>query len=163
MLPLGVLVWWSVQADPITGRAEIAWDAALHSAATAGFAAVVAVAVVLPAAMLAWRYPSRLSRALELGTLSPSALPGIAVALALVFFGARGRRSSTRASALLLFAYVIRFLPYALASTRASLDAVSPRLEEAARSLGRKPLRRRPRWCSRSRGPGSSRAARSSS
>jgi iron(III) transport system permease protein len=32
-------------------------------------------------------------------------------------------------------------MPYALASTRASLDAVNPRLEEAARSLGRTPLR----------------------
>jgi iron(III) transport system permease protein len=31
-------------------------------------------------------------------------------------------------------------MPYALASTRASLDAVSPRLEEAARSLGRRQL-----------------------
>jgi iron(III) transport system permease protein len=30
-------------------------------------------------------------------------------------------------------------MPYALASTRASLDSVSPRFEEAARSLGRRP------------------------
>ena len=33
-------------------------------------------------------------------------------------------------------------MPYGLASTRASLDAVSPRLEEAARSLGRQAARR---------------------
>ena len=140
VLPLGVLVWWSVQADPITGRAGVAWDAALHSAATAGVAALVAVAVVLPVAVLAWRYPSRVSRTLERVTLSPSALPGIAVALALVFFGARLGGVVYQSLGLLLFAYVLRFMPYALASTRASLDAVSPRLEEAARSLGRKPL-----------------------
>jgi iron(III) transport system permease protein len=140
VLPLGVLVWWSVSADPITGRAGVAWDAALNSAFTAGIAAVVAVVVVLPAAVLAWRYPSRLARVLERLTLSPSALPGIAVALALVFFGARVGGFVYQSLALLLFAYVLRFMPYALASTRASLDAVSPRLEEAARSLGRKPL-----------------------
>jgi iron(III) transport system permease protein len=139
VLPLGVLVWWSVSADPVSGRAGVAWDAALNSAFTAGIAAAVAVVVVLPAAVLAWRYPSRLARALERLTLSPSALPGIAVALALVFFGARVG-FVYQSLGLLLFAYVLRFMPYALASTRASLDAVSPRLEEAARSLGRKPL-----------------------
>ena len=140
VLPLGVLVWWSVTADPVSGRAGVAWDSALNSALTAGIAAVVAVAVVLPAAVLAWRYPSRLARTLERLTLSPSALPGIAVALALVFFGARVGGFLYQSLGLLLFAYVLRFMPYSLASTRASLDSVSPRLEEAARSLGRKPL-----------------------
>ena len=140
VLPLGVLVWWSVRADPIAGRAYIAWDAALNSALTAGIAAVVAVVAVVPVALLAWRYPSPLARTLERLALSPSALPGIAVALALVFLGARAGGFVYQSLALLLFAYLVRFLPYALASTRASLDAVSPRLEEAARSLGRKPV-----------------------
>jgi iron(III) transport system permease protein len=140
VLPLGVLVWWSVEADPITGRAGVAWDAALNSALTAGIAAAIGALVVLPAAVLAWRFPSTISRFLERLTLSPSALPGIAVALALVFFGARAGGVVYQSLGLLIFAYVLRFMPYALASTRASLDAVSPRLEEAARGLGRKPL-----------------------
>jgi iron(III) transport system permease protein len=103
-------------------------------------AAVAAALVVLPAALLAWRYPSPVSRWLERLTLLPSALPGIAVALALVFVGARLGSPLYQSIALLLVAYVIRFMPYGLASTRASLDTVSPRLEEAARSLGRRPL-----------------------
>ncbi|HSI96918.1 MAG TPA: iron ABC transporter permease [Gaiellaceae bacterium] len=140
VLPLSVLGWWSVTADPITGRAGVAWDAALHSAATAGAAAALATVVVLPAAVLAWRYPSHLSRLIERATLSPSALPGIAVALALVFFGSRVGGLLYQSIALLVAAYVLRFMPYALASTHASLDAVSPRLEEAARSLARRPL-----------------------
>jgi iron(III) transport system permease protein len=140
VLPLGVLAWWSIEADPITGRGGIDWDAALNSAYAAGAAAAVGVLVVLPVAIFAWRYPSRLSRSLERLTLFPSALPGIAVALALVFFGVRAGDLLYQSFALLLFAYVLRFMPYALASTRASLDAVSPRLEEAARSLGRRPL-----------------------
>ncbi len=39
--------------------------------------------------------------------------------------------------ALLVIAYVIRFLPEALAAIRSSLLAIAPSLEEAARSLGR--------------------------
>jgi iron(III) transport system permease protein len=139
VLPLAVLVWWSVQADPISGRAAVAWDAALNSTVTAGAAAAVAVVLVLPVALLVWRYPSRLARALERLTLFPSALPGITVGLALVFFSARVG-FVYQSVAVLLLAYLVRFMPYALASTRASLDSVSPRLEEAARSLGRRPL-----------------------
>jgi iron(III) transport system permease protein len=140
VLPLGVLVWWSVRADPITGRTGVAWGAALNSAGAAGIAALVAGVVVLPAAVLAWRYPSRLVRILERLTLFPTALPGIAVALALIFFGVRIGGFLYQSLGLLLLAYVIRFMPYSLASTRAALDSVSPRLEEAARSLGRGPL-----------------------
>ena len=140
VLPVGVLAWWSFSADPISGRAEVAWSAALGSAGTAVAAAVVAAVVVLPAALLAWRYPSPLTRWLERLTLLPSALPGIAVALALVFVGARMGAPVYGSLGLLVAAYVIRFMPYGLASTRASLDSVSPRLEEAARSLGRRPV-----------------------
>jgi iron(III) transport system permease protein len=139
VLPLAVLVWWSVKADPVGGRADVAWNAAVNSATVAGIAAAVAALVVVPVAVLAWRYPSRGSRALERLTLFPSAIPGIAVALALVFFGARLGGLVYQSFALLLLAYVIRFMPYSLASTRASLDSISPRLEEAATSLGRTP------------------------
>ena len=140
VLPVGVLAWWSATADPITGRAEIAWSAAASSAWIATATALVAALVVLPAALLAWRYPSPISRWLERLTLLPSALPGIAVALALVFVGARIGSPLYQSIGLLLVAYVIRFMPYGLASTRASLEAVNPRLEEAARSLGRTSL-----------------------
>ena len=140
VLPVGVLAWWSFSADPITGRAGVDWSAAVGSASMATATALVAAIVVLPAAVLAWRYPSALSRWLERLTLLPSALPGIAVALALVFVGARIGAPVYQSLGLLLVAYVIRFMPYGLASTRASLDAVSPRLEEAARSLGRRPV-----------------------
>jgi iron(III) transport system permease protein len=140
VLPVGVLAWWSFTADPIAGRAAIAWSAAANSACAATATAAVAALVVLPSAFLAWRYPSPLSRWLERLTLLPGALPGIAVALALVFVGARLGAPVYQSLGLLLIAYVIRFMPYGLASTRASLDAVSPRLEEAARSLGRSRL-----------------------
>ena len=32
VLPVGVLVWWTVSADPVTGRAGIVWSAAWSSA-----------------------------------------------------------------------------------------------------------------------------------
>jgi iron(III) transport system permease protein len=69
------------------------------------------------------------------------ALPGIVIALALVFFGANYAQALYQTLALLVLAYVIRFLPEAVGSVRTGLLQVSPRLEEAARSLGSGPLR----------------------
>ncbi len=106
VLPLGVLVWWSARADPIAGRARRRLGGraqlGIHRRHHGGASAAV---VVLPVAVLAWRYPSRVSRALERLALSPSALPGIAVALALVFFGVRAG-FLYQSLGLLLFAYL---------------------------------------------------------
>lgn len=136
ILPLGVLLWWSFTG---VGRSDLPWDAALNTVVVAAIAAAGAALAVLPVAVLAWRYPSRLAHLLERLTLLPTALPGIAVALALVFFGTRAGGLLYQSIALLLLAYLVRFMPYALVATRASLDVVNPRLEEAARSLGRRP------------------------
>ena len=95
----------------------------------------------MPVALLVWRHPSRRSRFLERVAYIPNAVPGIAVALALVFFGARYGGVLYQSLALLIFAYVVRFLPQALATTRSALDLVDPRVEEASRSLGRGPAR----------------------
>ncbi|MFN0155774.1 MAG: ABC transporter permease [Gaiella sp.] len=135
VLPLGVLLWWSFTG---AGRRGIPWDSALNTLGVSAVAAACAAVAVLPAAVLAWRFPSRPARLLERLTLLPTALPGIAVALALVFFGARAGGFLYQSIGLLVLAYLVRFMPYALASTRASLDTVNPRLEEAARSLGRR-------------------------
>ena len=41
---------------------------------------------------------------------------------------------------MLVFAFLVLFLPLAIGASRASLQQVSPNVEEAARSLGRSPL-----------------------
>ncbi|MEX2081541.1 MAG: ABC transporter permease subunit, partial [Dehalococcoidia bacterium] len=66
------------------------------------------------------------------------ALPGIVVALALVFFAIRYTPSLYQTLWMLVAAYTIRFLPEALASVRASLMQIRPSLEDAAHGLGRR-------------------------
>ncbi|NJN97503.1 MAG: iron ABC transporter permease, partial [Anaerolineales bacterium] len=90
-------------------------------------------------AVLSIRFPGRRSRWLERSAYVGYALPGIVIALALVFFGANYATFLYQTLAMLVFAYVVRFLPQAIGSARASLLQVSPRLEEAARCLGRTP------------------------
>jgi iron(III) transport system permease protein len=140
LLPLGVLVYWTAQAIPLDRPVEIAWRAALHSAAASALAAAAAAAAALPLAVLVHRRPAAWTRALERAAFSANALPGIVIALSLVFFGARYATPLYQTLGMLVFAYVVRFLPQPLAATGAALQTVNPRVEEAARGLGRSPF-----------------------
>jgi len=140
VLPIGVLVSWAVRA-PREGL-DLAGALLVPAAGSVGvsaIAAATAVAAALPVALLATRTPRPWTRVLERLTYGANALPGVVVALALVFFAARYAGPVYGTLAVLLFAYVVRFLPQALSGARTALGAVNPRLEEAARALGRGP------------------------
>ena len=80
------------------------------------------------------------TRLLERLSFAGNALPGIVIALSLVFFAANYASPLYQTLALLVFAYVVRFLPQALAGVESALASVGPRVEEAARALGRGPV-----------------------
>ena len=113
--------------------------AALSNEASDRFGAEFVV-LALPVAGLAVRHAGRLSSAIERASFTGYALPGIVVALALVFFGANYAGPVYQTVWLLVFAYVVLFLPAALGAVRSTLVQISPRLEEAARGLGSRPL-----------------------
>ena len=139
VLPVGVLIYWIARAETGVGLDAGIVAPALGSlgvSLVAGFAAVLAA---LPVALLVVRSPRPWTRALERLSYGANALPGVVVALALVFFAARYLGAVYQTLALLLFAYVVRFLPQALSGARTALAGVNPRLEEAARALGRGP------------------------
>ena len=69
-----------------------------------------------------------------------NALPGIVIALSLVFFAARYVPVVYQTLALLVFAYVVDSSRRRCPGVESALERVSPRLEEAAGSLGRGPL-----------------------
>lgn len=113
---------------------------AWNSAGAGLLAALVTVALALPIAILAVRRPGRLSRFFEQIAYGSFALPGIVVALALVFAGINLLPGLYQTLPILLGAYAILFLPQAIGAQRASLLQLSPSLEEAARVLGAGPL-----------------------
>ena len=140
VVPLGVLVYWLA-----TGlSAADAWDgvaqAAINSAGVAALAAVVTMAAALPGAVLSARYGGRWVRVVEVFDHLGYALPGIVIALAFVFIGANYLPSLYQTLPLLLLGYLVRFLPQATGAAATTLAQVSPRLEEAARTLGRSTL-----------------------
>ena len=140
-MPLGVLGYWvavGLQAGESLG---LAWGTTFNSIYVSLLAAVASVAAALPLAVLMVRYAGRLSALLERLTYVGFALPGIVVALSLVFFTANYLQPVYQHAVILIFAYVVLFLPAAVGAVRASLFQVSPRLEDASRGLGRNGLR----------------------
>lgn len=115
------------------------------SATAAVVAAVVAVVLVLPLAVASVRRASRLTRAASAMVTSVFALPGLLVALTLVFvaLSVPGPLAALyQTFPLLILGYVLHFGAQALQSSQAAVASVPGRLDEAARTLGASPLRR---------------------
>lgn len=142
LIPVGVLTWWLVRGLIRDQSMTALFEPAMNSIAISLAAALLAVALALPVAVLAVRHrtwwPSRL---IERVTHIGFGLPGIVVAISLVFFGINYARPVYQSNWLLLFGYVVLFLPAAVGAIRYSLMQVSPRIEEAAQGLGKRPWR----------------------
>jgi len=139
-VPVGVTTYWLARGLQAGEPARLTFELASNSlwAATLGTMAVIAAA--WPVALLAARYRSRTARFVELSVWVGYALPGVVVALSLVFFGARLTPALYQTMVMLVFAYTVLFLPQAVGSMRSSLLQVNPELEEASRSLGKGPV-----------------------
>jgi iron(III) transport system permease protein len=137
LVPGIVLGYWLSRGIANERELESPWSEALRSLSASSLAAAAAVLAALPVAALAVRHRSRWTRALERAGYAGNALPGIVIALSLVFLAARYATPLYQTLALLVFAYVVRFFAQALSGVGTALETVNPRLEEAARGLGR--------------------------
>lgn len=140
VVPVGVLVFWLLRGLAFGESLNPVWQTAANSLYVSGLAAGVAVLAALPVAVLSVRFPGRASSLIERLTYVGFALPAVVLALSLVFFGANYAPAIYQTLGLLVFAYVVHFLPQAVGATRAALLQARPSIEEAARSLGRGPL-----------------------
>jgi iron(III) transport system permease protein len=137
VMPVSVLLFWSLRGpSALEALAAVAVPAG-SSLAVAAAAALLAVAAATPVGLVSVRFPRFWTGAVERLAYGANALPGVVVALALVFFASRFAGPLYQTIAVLLFAYVVRFLPQALSGARSALVSVNPALEEAARGLGR--------------------------
>jgi iron(III) transport system permease protein len=138
-VPVGVIVYWMVQG----GNTTLPSSTSLAGAAftTAGYAAaagLLSTVLALPVALLAVRHPRRSTRALERGTFVVQAIPGLIIALALVYFSIRALPSLYQSTPLMIVGYAIMFFPLALVAVRTSVAQAPLALEDVARSLGRR-------------------------
>jgi len=141
-LPIGILLHWLVRGGigyQGAGRAfELAF--AWNSLSVAAAAALVSVVVALPLAYLAARSDTRLGSLPDRLSYVGYAVPGVVLGLALVYLSLKYVPFAYNTVILLVFAYVVRFMPQAVGTTKSSLLQIDPSYVEAARSLGYQPL-----------------------
>jgi iron(III) transport system permease protein len=134
--PVAVVVYWLVKGISEGESTSLLGEAVVNSARVSLMAAVVTIVAALPIALLSVRHRNVFTGLLEKASYSGQAIPGITIALALVFFTANYLSAYYQTLSVLIFAYAVRFLPEALGATRSALVQVNPHTEEAARSLG---------------------------
>jgi iron(III) transport system permease protein len=141
LIPVGTIGWWLArglaQGEPL----RLVVDVALDSFLIGGVSAVAAVVLALFVGLLQARYPSRLASFVGSATYAGYALPGIVVALAMIFLATRTLPIVYQTMLLLVAVYAIRFMPQAIGGIRSSLGQLGRGTEEAGRTLGDGPLR----------------------
>ncbi|MET9643674.1 iron ABC transporter permease [Streptomyces syringium] len=141
VFPLGTLGYWLAVGNSATWDPAGLLDTAVATLSVAAAGAALTTVLALPVGVIAARYRGRAAHLLEQAAYAGHALPGITVALALVFFSVRYAYPLYQQLPLLVGAYAVLFLPVAVAATRAAVLQSPPVLEEVARSLGRSPAR----------------------
>lgn len=136
VVPVAVIVYWLIRGTGAGEVANLAFGAAGRSLLVAALGAVAAVLAGLPIAIWSARSRSRIARLTERAAFTGYALPGIVVALALVYVGIRLVPALYQTLTMLIFAYVVLFLPQAIGAIRSSLLQVEGNVEAASRTLG---------------------------
>jgi iron(III) transport system permease protein len=140
-MPLGMVGYWLLQhasaaSSPIAPSLPRLFNATVASVLYGVAGAAAAVLLAAPLGYLTTRYPSRWTVLLERTAYLAQGVPGIVVALALISLTVQLLRPLYQSATLLVVAYGVLFLPFALVGVRAAMAQVPRGLEEAARSLG---------------------------
>ena len=133
--PIWRVVTWVYRYGSEDSMADLA-TALWHSVFFSGLAALATIQLALPIGILAGRYPSRSTTLLEQSTYVTHALPGIVIAISMVFLGVRLLEPIYLRTPLLVIAYVALFLPVAVGSIRSAAEQIPDSLDEVSRSLG---------------------------
>jgi iron(III) transport system permease protein len=129
LLPLAVFCIWLWREGAGNFELVYAWN----SAYAAFFAAIATVIFALPVAQAA--ISGKFGRLMERVSYLGFGVPGIVMGTALVYVGLQ-LSFLYQTLALLVLAYVMRFLPLAVGSIRSTSERLDPSLVKAARLLG---------------------------
>ena len=97
---------------------------------------LVTVLLAIPIAFLIAKHKNTFSKMIEKISYIGFVLPGIVVALAVVYFGINFAMPIYQTMMLLAIGYIILFIPVAIGIIKPVISQMNPKLEESAKSLG---------------------------
>jgi iron(III) transport system permease protein len=135
VIPGSSLIGWNLVGLSEVDLGEVA-RALTNSLGYSIAGGVITAVFGLGISVLVVRHPSKFSSGLEKTVWLTHAVPGIVVALSLVFISNRLVPWLYQTSALVLIAYLILFLPNAVAAMKTPVAQVPKSMDEVAASLG---------------------------
>jgi iron(III) transport system permease protein len=135
VLPVVSLIRWNQTGLSEVDGGEVS-RALINSVGYAFGGGLVAVIFGLALSILTVRFKSRITTIFDRSIWLTHAVPGIVVALALVFISNRLLPQIYQTSILAIIAYLILFLPNAIAAMRTPISQAPRALDEIAASLG---------------------------
>jgi iron(III) transport system permease protein len=139
VLPISVLVYWSNIGIRMGALDLRFFGFAVNSLKVSVLAAGVCMLFAMPIIYLKTRYHSMISTIIDRMCYAGYALPGVIVALGFIFIFNNHIPWLYGTFYVVALAFVVRFLPQAMQAGESSLSLISPRIDEAARSLGYPP------------------------
>ncbi|MDO4641830.1 MAG: iron ABC transporter permease [Neisseria sp.] len=138
-VPVSTLLYWLV----IGTSGQNAWqysaffDAFTHSLIISALGAAVTVLAALPLVWAAVRYQSRLTVWVDRLPYLLHAVPGLVIALSLVYFSINYARPLYQTFFVVVAAYFMLYLPMAQTTLRSTLEMLPENIEKVAQTLGR--------------------------
>ena len=139
LVPISVLVYWSNIGIRMGALDERFFGFALNSLKVSSIAALTCMLFAMPIIYLKARFPSIISGIIDRLSYAGYALPGVIVALGIIFIFNNHIPVLYGTFYVVAIALVVRFLPQAMQAGEASIGLISPGIDEAARSLGYPP------------------------
>jgi molybdate transport system permease protein len=149
-VPIGAIVWRALRSGELADNltSELVLDALRLSALTSTFALLVALIVGTPLAYLLarYRFPGRfiIDLLLDLPIVLPPTVAGVALLVALGRRGVIGQHLGVDVgftTAAVVLSQLFVAAPFYIRTAKAGFEAVEPRLEGVAWTLGASPLR----------------------
>jgi iron(III) transport system permease protein len=137
-VPVGALIYWMVNSQHTTLPAQATvLQATLTTCEYCAGGALIAVALAVPIAMLSSRRSRGLAVVIERSTYLTLALPGVVIALSLIFLSLRFVFGLYETSWLVIIGYALITFPLALSCVKTSVRQAPAELTAVGRSLGR--------------------------
>nr|WP_314741697.1 iron ABC transporter permease [uncultured Haemophilus sp.] len=138
-VPMAMLIYWLIVGNSRGKAVDFAefFAAFSHSLMISGLGALLTVLCALPLVWAAVRYRSKLTLWIDRLPYLLHAVPGLVIALSLVYFTINYANALYQSFVVVIVAYFMLHLPMAQTTLRASLEQFSDNIEKVGQSLGR--------------------------
>ncbi|HFB4647786.1 TPA: heme ABC transporter permease FbpB, partial [Neisseria gonorrhoeae] len=137
IIPFGVLIHWMMVGTSGTFALVSVFDAFIRSLSVSALGAILTILCALPLVWASVRYRNFLTVWIDRLPFLLHAVPGLVIALSLVYFSINYTPAVYQTFIVVILAYFMLYLPMAQTTLRTSLEQLPKGMEQVGATLGR--------------------------